>query len=217
VEACRAEGYEYVGITDHSRTAAYAGGLSPDRIRAQWAEIDDINRTVAGIRVLKGIESDILADGNLDYPDDLLAGFDFVIGSVHSRFNLSEAEMTARVCRAIASPYLTILGHPTGRLLLSRDAYRIDLDQVFAAAAKHGVAIEINADPHRLDLDWRVLARARAMGVMIAIGADAHNVTGLANMSYGIGIARKGGLGPDAVLNCRSAAEFLAFAQARRA
>lgn len=210
------EGYEYVGITDHSRTAAYAGGLSPDRIRAQWAEIDEINRTATGIRVLKGIESDILVDGGLDYPDDLLAGFDFIIGSVHSRFNLSEAEMTARVCRAIASPHLTILGHPTGRLLLSRDAYRIDLDQVFAAAAKHGVAIEINADPHRLDLDWRVLARARAMGVMISIGADAHNVAGLANMSYGIGIARKGGLGPNDVLNCRSADGFLAFARARR-
>ncbi len=216
VEACRAEGYEYVGITDHSRTAAYAGGLSPDRIRSQWAEIDEVNRTVSGIRVLKGIESDILADGTLDYPDDILAGFDFIIGSVHSRFNLSEAEMTARVCRAIASPYLTILGHPTGRLLLSRDAYRIDLDQVFAAAATHGVAIEINADPHRLDLDWRVLARARALGVMISIGADAHNVAGLANMPYGVGVARKGGLGPDDVLNCRRADGFLAFAQARR-
>jgi DNA polymerase (family 10) len=216
VEACAAEGYEYVGITDHSRTAAYAGGLSVERVQAQWAEIDALNRTIQGIRVLKGIESDILADGSLDYPAELLAGFDFIVGSIHSRFNLSEAEMTARVCRAIASGHLTILGHPTGRLLLSREAYAIDLDQVFAAAVTHGVAIEINGDPHRLDLDWRMLDRARAMGVMISIGADAHHVAGLANMARGVWIARKGGLGPDDVLNCRNVAGFLAFAQARR-
>ncbi len=215
-EACRLEGYEYVGITDHSRAAAYAGGLSPDSIRAQWAEIDELNRRGTGPRLLKGIESDILVDGALDYPDDILAGFDFIIGSIHSRFNLSEAEMTERVCRAMASPYLTIIGHPTGRLLLSREAYRIDLDRIFSAAAAHGVAIEINADPHRLDLDWRVLARARAMGVMISIGADAHSVAGIANMSYGVGVARKGGLGRDDLLNCRSAEDFLAFARARR-
>ena len=215
-EACRLEGYEYVGITDHSRSAAYAGGLSPDSIRAQWAEIDEINRTVKGIRVLKGIESDILVDGALDYPDDILAGFDFVIGSVHSRFNLSETEMTDRICGAMASRYLSILGHPTGRLLLSREAYRIDFDRVFATAAKHGVAIEINADPHRLDLDWRVLARAREMGVMIAIGADAHSVAGLDNMQHGVGVARKGGLGAADVLNCRDVDSFLAFARARR-
>lgn len=214
--ACRLEGYEYVGVTDHSRAAAYAGGLSVERVREQWREIDAINRTAKGPRLLKGIESDILVDGALDYPDDVLAGFDFIIGSIHSRFNLNEAEMTERVCRAMASPYLTIIGHPTGRLLLSREAYRIDLDQVFAAAAKYGVAIEINADPHRLDLDWRVLARARAMGVMISIGADAHSVAGIANMSYGVGVARKGGLGSDALLNCRSAEDFLAFARARR-
>lgn len=215
-EACLAEGYEYVGITDHSRAAAYAGGLSPDDARRQWAEIDEVNRSLRGIRVLKGIESDILVDGMLDYPDDVLAGFDFIIGSVHSRFNLSEAEMTDRVCRAMASPYLAILGHPTGRLLLSREAYPINLDRVFAAAAEHRVAIEINADPHRLDLDWRVLAKARSMGVMISIGADAHNPAGLANVPYGVGVARKGGLGPDDLLNCRDLDGFLAFAQARR-
>ena len=214
--ACRLEGYEYVGVTDHSRTAAYAGGLSPDRIRAQWVEIDEVNRTSKGTHLLKGVESDILVDGALDYPEDILAGFDFIIGSIHSRFNLSEAEQTERVCRAMASRYLTIIGHPTGRLLLSRAGYQIDLDRVLAAAAKHEVAIEINADPHRLDLDWRMLARARAMGVMISIGADAHSVAGLANMSYGVGVARKGGLGPDDVLNCRSVEGFLAFAQARR-
>ena len=214
--ACRAEGYQYLGITDHSRAAAYAGGMTPDDIRRQWDEIDALNATSPGILVLKGIESDILADGELDYDDDMLAGFDFIIASIHSRFNLSEQAMTDRVCRALESPYLTILGHPTGRLLLAREAYPIDLDRVFETAAAHHVAIEINADPHRLDLDWRVLARARGAGVMISIGSDAHNIGGLANADYGVGIARKGGLGPADILNCRDAAGFLAFVSARR-
>lgn len=214
--ACRTEGYQYVGITDHSRAAAYAGGMTPDDIRRQWDEIDALNATDPGIRVLKGIESDILGDGSLDYPDELLAGFDFIIASIHSRFNLSEQEMTDRVCRAMESPYMTILGHPTGRLLLAREAYPIDLDRVFEVAADNRVAIEINADPHRLDLDWRVLARARAAGVTISIGSDAHNLAGLANVEFGVGIARKGGLGPSDILNCRDAAGFLAFAASRR-
>ncbi|MES2304922.1 MAG: DNA polymerase/3'-5' exonuclease PolX [Gemmatimonadota bacterium] len=214
--ACRAEGYEYVGITDHSRAAAYAGGMTPDDLRRQWDEIDALNATNPGIRVLKGIESDILVDGLLDYPDDILAGFDFIIASIHSRFNLSEQEMTDRVCRAMESPYMTILGHPTGRLLLAREPYPINLDRVFEVAARNKVAIEINADPHRLDLDWRVLGRARAAGVAISIGSDAHNLAGLANVEYGVGIARKGGLGPPDLLNCRDTAGFLAFAAARR-
>jgi DNA polymerase (family 10) len=213
---CRDAGYAWVGITDHSRAAAYAGGMQPDDLVRQWAEIDAFNATNPGIRVLKGIESDILQDGALDYPDDILAGFDFIIASVHSRFSLTEAEMTGRFLRAIESPYLSILGHPTGRLLLSREAYAVDLDKIFEAAGKAGIGIEINADPHRLDLDWRVLRRAREAGVMISIGADAHNLAGLANVDYGVGIARKGGLGPTDILNCRSAEDFLAFAQARR-
>jgi DNA polymerase (family 10) len=213
---CRDAGYVWVGITDHSRAAAYAGGMQPDDLVRQWAEIDAFNATNPGIRVLKGIESDILQDGALDYPDDILAGFDFIIASVHSRFSLTEAEMTGRFLRAIESPYLSILGHPTGRLLLSREAYAVDLDKIFEAAGKAGIGIEINADPHRLDLDWRVLRRAREAGVMISIGADAHNLAGLANVDYGVGIARKGGLGPTDILNCRSAEDFLAFAQARR-
>ena len=214
--ACRDAGYQYVGITYHSKAAAYAGGLSPEGIRAQWEAIDALNASNPGIRILKGIESDILGDGDLDYPDEILAGFDFVIGSIHSRFNLSEPEMTDRVCRAMRSRYLTILGHPTGRLLLARDAYPIDLERVLATAAEHGVAVEINADPHRLDLDWRMLTRARELGVMISIGADAHNLAGLANVEFGVGIARKGGLGAKDVLNCRDVDGFLAFAQARR-
>ncbi len=213
---CRADGYSYLGITDHSRAAAYAGGMQPDDIRRQWDEIDAVNASNPGIRVLKGIESDILVDGSLDYPDDILAGFDFIIGSVHSRFTLSRDEMTDRVCRAMTSPYFTILGHPTGRLLLSREAYPIDLDRVFEVAAREKVAIEINADPHRLDLDWRVLAAARAAGVMISLGCDAHNLAGVSNMTWGVGVARKGGLTRDAVLNCRDAEGFLRFARARR-
>ncbi len=215
-EGCKAAGYAWVGITDHSRAAAYAGGMQPDDLRRQWDEIDAYNATNPGIVVLKGIESDILQDGALDYPDDLLAGFDFIIASVHSRFNLGEEEMTQRFLRAIASPYLSIVGHPTGRLLLSREPYPVDLDRVFAAAGEAGIAIEINADPHRLDLDWRVLARAREAGVMISIGADAHNLTGLANVDYGVGIARKGGLGPADILNCLDADAFVRFAQKRR-
>ena len=169
-----------------------------------------------GIRVLKGIESDILADGSLDYPDDILAGFDFIIGSIHSRFTLTREEMTERICRALTSPYLAILGHPTGRLLLAREAYPVDLDRIFEVAAANQVAIEINADPHRLDLDWRVLRAARAAGVMITIGSDAHTVAGIANVRWGIGVARKGGLGRDDILNCRDADGFLRFARARR-
>lgn len=214
--ACRTAGYDYVGLTDHSKAAAYAGGLSVDSLRRQWAEIDAVNARVTGVTVLKGIESDILADGQLDYDEETLAGFDFVIGSIHSRFAMTEAEMTARVLRALDSQYLTILGHPTGRLLLSRDAYPLDLEQVFQKAAANGVAIEINADPHRLDLDWRVLRRARELGVMISIGSDAHDRAGIGNMEFGVGIARKGGLVAADVLNASSREDFLAFARARR-
>jgi DNA polymerase (family 10) len=214
--ACREAGYAWCGITDHSRSAAYAGGMQPEDLQRQWAEIDEVNASNPGIRMLKGIESDILVDGALDYPDDVLEGFDFIIASVHSRFTLGRAEMTTRFLRAIESPFVGILGHPTGRLLLSREPYDVDLDAVFEAAGAAGVAIEINADPHRLDLDWRVLSRAREAGVMISIGADAHNLAGLANVEFGVGIARKGGLGPDDILNCLDAEAFLAFAQARR-
>jgi len=214
--ACVAEGYSYLGITDHSRAASYAGGMQPDDIRRQWDEIDAANAAVPGLRILKGIESDILVDGALDYPDEILAGFDFIIGSVHSRFTLSREEMTDRVCRAMESPYFTILGHPTGRLLLAREPYAIDLERVIAVAAEQKVAIEINADPHHLDLDWRLLRSAREAGVMISIGCDAHTVAGLANVTWGIGVARKGGLGRDDILNCRDADGFLRFAHARR-
>ena len=215
-EACREAGYRYVGITDHSQAAAYAGGLSADDVERQCDEIDEVNRHLDGMRVLKGIEADILQDGSLDYPAEVLDRLDFVIGSIHSRFNLSREEMTARVLAAMDDPHLTILGHPTGRLLLSRDPYGLDLDAVIEKAAQVRCAIEINADPHRLDLDWRVLPQAKAAGVAISIGADAHNLAGIANVEFGVGVARKGGLGADDILNARSVDEFLAFARARR-
>ncbi len=212
----RDAGYQWIGITDHSQSAAYAGGLSPEALTRQAAEIADVGAGMEGFRILHGVEADILVDGRLDYEDDVLARLDFVIGSIHSRFNLSGPEMTARVLAALDNPFLTVLGHPTGRLLLSRDAYAIDLEAIFAKAGALGVGIEINADPHRLDLDWRVLRSARAHGVMISIGSDAHNLAGLGNVTYGVGIARKGWLGPAEVLNTRAAEGFLAFGNARR-
>jgi len=214
--ACRAAGYQYLGITDHSSAAAYAGGLRVEDLPRQWAEVDAVNARVDGIRVLKGIEVDILPDGRLDYGDDILAGFDFVIASVHNHLAMSEAEMTARLLRAMESPWPTIIGHPTGRMLLSRNGYPLDLDAVFRAAAERGVAMEINADPHRLDLDWRVLGQARAAGVTISIGADAHSAAGIEHVELGVGIARKAGLGPEDVLNTLPLDQFLDFVRARR-
>ena len=216
--ACRLAGYEWVGITDHSQSSAYAGGLRAEDVAQQHAEIDAVNAGAAGggIRVLKGVEADILADGTLDYGPDVLDRFDFVIGSIHSRFGMTEAEMTRRVLTAMEDPRLTILGHPTGRLLLQREPYAIDLERVLRTAADRGIAIEVNADPHRLDLDWRVVRRARELDVTISIGADAHSTAGMANVEIGLGIARKGWLEPAGVLNTRDADEFLAFARQRR-
>jgi DNA polymerase (family 10) len=214
--ACRDAGYEYVGITDHSQAAAYAGGLGPDDLARQADEIDEVNARVPGIRVLKGVEADILQDGRIDFDEGVLARLDFVIASIHSRFNMGEREMTVRMLAAMDNPHLTIIGHPTGRLLLSRDPYGLDLDAVIGKAAATGVALEINADPHRLDLDWRVLRNARDGGVAISIGADAHNLSGIANVAYGVAMARKGWLGPADILNARPLEAFLAQVARRR-
>lgn len=215
-EACRALGYEYVGITDHSGAAAYAGGLTADALVRQADEIDALNDENPGIRVLKGVEADILQDGSLEYPAAVLDRLDFVIASVHSRFNLDRAAMTARIVAAMENPYVTIIGHPTGRLLLQREPYDLDLDSVLGAAAERGVALEINADPHRLDLGWRQLSRARELGVRVSIGADAHSVAGLENVIWGVGMARKARLAASSVLNTLPAPEFVAFARKRR-
>ena len=213
--ACRDAGYQYVGITDHSQAAAYAGGLTADDLLRQADEIDEVNSRLEGIRVLKGVEADILADGRVDFEEHVLARLDFVIASIHSRFNMNPPEMTARLLAAMDNRYLTIIGHPTGRLLLSRDPYGIDLDAIIEKAAEHGVALEINADPHRLDLDWRVLRRVRAGGAMISIGADAHSIPGIGNVEFGVGMARKGWLGPDDILNARSVEDFIVYARRR--
>ncbi|TVQ15972.1 MAG: DNA polymerase/3'-5' exonuclease PolX [Balneolaceae bacterium] len=204
-EACMDLGYEYLGLTDHSRTAAYAGGLSIECVQQQWKEIDALNNEFEkdgkGFVILKGIESDILGDGSLDYPDDILKGFDFVIASVHSALELPRGKMMDRFRRAIENPYTRIVGHPTGRLLLRRGGSDIDLNELIQLAADNNTAIEINANPWRLDLDWRYGLKARDCGLMTAICPDAHDTEGLTDVRYGTGIARKGWFGRERVLN----------------
>ncbi len=200
-EATRALGYSYLGITDHSKTAYYAGGLSIEEVLKQHKEIDELNKEWDDFQLFKGIESDILGDGSLDYPDEILEQFDFVIASVHSQFKMSQDEMTARIIKAIEHPATTMVGHPTGRLLLNRDAYPLDIYKVVDAAAANNVIIEINANPYRLDIDWRILEYARDKGMLVSINPDAHSTKGLEDIQYGVGVARKGGLGPDHVFN----------------
>jgi DNA polymerase (family 10) len=214
--AAQARGWSYIGITDHSTTAVFAGGLTRDKIVAQHDMIDELNTRLTDFRILKGIEADILADGRVDDCDGMLDTFDFVVGSIHSRFSMTGAAMTERVLRALDDPRLTILGHPTGRLLLAREPYPIDLAAVLAKAGEVGVAVEINADPRRLDIDWRHLRAATAAGAAIEIGPDAHSTRALDNMEVGVGIARKGWIAAAEVLNARSADDVLAFARARR-
>ncbi len=216
-EACIARGFSYLGITDHSKTAAYAGGLNEEALHRQHEEIDRLNAEYAGrIRILKGTECDILRDGSLDFADEVLATLDFVVASIHSQFNLPPQEQTQRMLRAISNPYVDIIGHPTGRVLLERDGYTLDLEAVIDAAAAHGVCIEINADPSRLDLDWRYLHRARDKGIKIPIDPDAHTIAGLDKMRFGIGIARKGWLRASDVLNTMTTSELLDFFRSRR-
>ncbi len=187
-------GYDYIGITDHSQSAFYANGLKPDRVLAQMAEIDKLNAELHPFRILKGIESDILHDGSLDYSDDLLAQFDFIIASVHSNLKMSKEKATERILRAIENPYTRILGHPTGRLLLSREGYLLDWDAVFEACARRGVAIELNANPHRLDLDYTLIPEAVRRGIKICINPDAHSKEGIHDLAYGVRVARKAGV-----------------------
>ena len=216
-EAARGAGLHYLGIADHSRSAGYAGGLSVERVRAQWAEIDALNaRSKGKFHLFKGTECDILPDGTLDYPDDLLAGFDYVVASVHSSFGLPRDEMTARIVRAVLNPRVTMLGHPTGRLLLARDGYAVDLDAVIEAAAQAGTMIEINANPHRLDLDAPHCRRARDRGVTIVVNPDAHSTGGLADLEYGVAVARRGWLARVDVFNTRPLQEITRLLGQRR-
>jgi len=214
--AAKERGWSYIGISDHSESAFYAGGLKRDKILRQHDEIDRLNAGVTDLRILKGIEADILADGRVDYDAETLDRFDYVIGSVHSRFGMDGEEMTRRVLAALDDPHLTILGHPTGRLLLSREPYAIDVEAVIEKAASVAVALELNCDPHRLDLDWRYCRKAKELGVTIEIGPDAHSTGGLDNVHFGIGLARKAWLEAREILNARSAGEVLAFARKRR-
>ena len=216
-EACIARGLTYLGLTDHSKTAAYAGGLNEEALKRQHEEIDQLNNEFVGrLRILKGIECDILRDGSMDFADDVLATLDFVVASIHSLFNLSPEEQTQRMLRAISNPYVDIIGHPTGRILLGREGYTLDIVAVIDAAAEHGVCIEINAHPSRLDLDWRYLHRARDKGIKIPIDPDAHIISGLDDMRFGIGIARKGWLRASDVLNTLTTDALLDYFSSRR-
>jgi DNA polymerase (family 10) len=208
IRRTRESGCEYVGISDHSKSAVYANGLSEERLKKQWKELDGLEKKFKNIRIFRGIESDILADGSLDYPDRVLAQFDFVIGSVHSRFKMDQGQMTKRIVRAMEHPAMTFWGHPTGRLLLGRAGYQVDYDAVFEAAKKHGVVIELNANPHRLDLDWRVCKDAKAKGIRLSINPDAHDVEGLSDVRFGVGIARKGWLEKKDILNTMPVSEM---------
>ncbi|HEU0013071.1 MAG TPA: DNA polymerase/3'-5' exonuclease PolX [Longimicrobium sp.] len=205
-EAARERGWSYLGIADHSPFAGYAGGLPPDKVRRQHAEVDAWNAAHGGrgkkrFRVFKGTEADILPDGRLDYDDDVLATFDYVVGSVHSQFRMGEKAMTDRLLRAVSHPRLTILGHATGRLLLRRNGYAVDVRAVIDAAAEHGVCVEINADPHRLDVDWKWARYAAEKGVLVPINPDAHSAAALGNVVWGVNVARKAWLTAPRVLN----------------
>jgi DNA polymerase (family 10) len=204
-------GMQYIGISDHSRSAYYAGGLKVEDVVRQREEIDRLNSSYKGFRIFAGIESDILTDGQLDYPDEILASFDFVIASVHSAFTLDRETMTRRLIRAVENPYITMLGHPTGRLILAREGYPVDIERVIEAAAGLGKIIELNANPYRLDLDWRWCRRAKEKGVKISINPDAHSPEGLADIVYGVDAARKGWLEARDVFNCMTLAQMESF------
>ncbi len=201
VRYCIQKGYTYLGISDHSQTAYYAGGLLIDDIKRQHEEIDRLNEKYKPFRILKGIELDILPDGSVDYPEEVLEWFDFTVASIHSSFRMEEDRMTRRVIDAMKNRYVTILGHPTGRLLLRREAYRINLEEVIKAAAREGVILEINCNPYRLDLDWRYCKMARELGCSFAVCPDAHDLPGIDDMAYGINVARKGWLTAEDVVN----------------
>jgi DNA polymerase (family 10) len=207
--AAKKLGYEYFGIADHSQSLTVANGLSPARVKQQLAEIDEINKKLKGVRILKGAEVDILDDGRLDYPDKLLESFDYVVAAVHTLFGMPEEEMTRRIIAAVKHPLVTMLAHPTGRLLLRRDAYKVNLDRVLDACAEAGTMIEINAQPMRLDLDWKYCKRAKSLGIKIVINPDAHSTRELEFVPYGVDAARRGWLEAGDVFNTLSLKEVV--------
>lgn len=212
-------GWSWLGISDHSVSAHYAHGIDTAAIERQWRDVDAWNREhhSGEFRVLKGIESDIRPDGSLDYPPETLAGFDFVIASIHSGFTMPREEMTNRMIRAVENPFTSVLGHPEGRLLLAREGYEVDLDRVLEACVANRVAVEINAQPQRLDLDWRHVRAWRDRGLVFVIGPDAHDPESLTYLKYGLGIARKGGLEARHLLNCMSCDEVTSWFRDSRA
>jgi DNA polymerase (family X) len=216
VAAAQELGFEYIGIADHSRSSVQAHGLDPARLKVQLAQIRKLQSTLPEIRVFSGIECDILRDGSLDFEDEILADLDFVVASVHSTFNLSEAEMTKRVIRAISNPFVTMLAHPTGRLLLKREGYAIDIPAVLEAAAETGTWIELNAAPKRLDLDWRWWPLAKEKAVRCVINPDAHRTARLQDLWFGIGAARKGWLTKEDVVNCLPLGKIAAALKTKR-
>ena len=213
---CRDMGYQYLGISDHSKTASYAGGLREGDVLRQQKEIDELNKKLAPFKIFKGIESDILGDGSLDYEEDILKTFDFIVASIHSSLNMDEKKATARLITAIENPYTTMLGHPTGRLLLRREGYPINHKMVIDACAANNVIIEINANPWRLDLDWRHVHYALERGVMLSINPDAHHTSGYDDMKYGVLVGRKGGLTADMTFNAKPLEEVEKYFRERK-
>jgi DNA polymerase (family 10) len=205
---CKQLGYEYLGICDHSQTASYAGGLKVEQVLLQQDEIKKLNQQLAPFKIFKGIESDILGNGNLDYEEDILKTFDFIVASVHANLKMDEEKATNRLLKAIENSYTTILGHPTGRLLLGRPGYPIDHKKIIDACAANNVVIELNAHPYRLDIDWRWIPYCLEKGVMISINPDAHQLKGYHDMNYGINVARKGLLTKEQCFNSKSLAEI---------
>jgi len=212
---CKAHGFTYLGITDHSRSAYYANGLSVDRVYQQIDLIDSLNKSTSGFYIFKGIESDILNDGSLDYPEDVLQQFDFIIASIHSNLRMSEDQATSRLIKAIENPYTRILGHPTGRLLLSRKGYQPNLVKVIDAACQNKVAIELNANPLRLDLDYTWIPYAVDKGLMLSINSDAHNLKSIHDIRWGVYAANKGALPKEMCLTCLEKEAVLNFFRER--
>jgi DNA polymerase (family 10) len=215
-EAAISSGYEYLVISDHSQSAFYAQGLSIERVLEQHKLIDTLNEKYKPFKIFKSIESDILNDGKLDYPDEILSKFDLVIASVHSNLKMNEEKSMLRLLTAVKNPYTTILGHPTGRLLLSRPGYPIDLESLTDACAKHNVAIELNAHPRRLDLDWRFIETAKRKDILISIDPDAHMIEGFDDIKYGVKVAQKAGLKKEENLSSFSLEEMLAFLEKQK-
>lgn len=215
-EYAKSQHFQYLGVCDHSKSAGYARGLDEDRVAQQIREIDDLNAKMAPFKVFKGIESDILSDGSLDYEDEFLAKFDFIVASIHSNLTMSEEKANARLLKAIENPYTTILGHPTGRLLLMRSGYPIDHKLIIDACAANHVAIELNAHPYRLDIDWTWIQYAQQKGVWVSINPDAHEKMGYHDMYFGTLAARKGGLLTQNTLNALNLEEFESFLLERR-